>query len=52
MVEIRLAEAGDATRDTIEESIFSERFLIKRPLLRALVCVIQLLVYPGNWAST
>jgi MoxR-like ATPase len=36
MVEIRLAEAGGAGRDTIEESIFSERFLIKRPLLRAL----------------
>jgi MoxR-like ATPase len=36
MVEIRLAEAGGATRDSIEESIFSERFLIKRPLLRAL----------------
>jgi len=36
MVEIRLAEAGGATRDTMEESIFSERFLIKRPLLRAL----------------
>ena len=36
MVEIRLAEAGGAGRDRIEESIFSERFLIKRPLLRAL----------------
>ena len=41
MVEIRLAEAtgskeGGAARDTIEESIFSERFLIKRPLLQAL----------------
>ncbi|MGQ0676597.1 MAG: AAA family ATPase [Rhodospirillales bacterium] len=41
MVEIRLAEAvgsktGGAGRDAIEESIFSERFLIKRPLLRAL----------------
>ncbi|MCK6453966.1 MAG: MoxR family ATPase [Alphaproteobacteria bacterium] len=36
MVEIRLAEAGNASRETIEESIFSERFLIKRPLLRAL----------------
>jgi len=36
MVEIRLAEAGGAGRDSIEESIFSERFLIKRPLLRAL----------------
>jgi MoxR-like ATPase len=36
MVEIRLAEAGGAARETMEESIFSERFLIKRPLLRAL----------------
>jgi MoxR-like ATPase len=36
MVEIRLAEAGGAGRETMEESIFSERFLIKRPLLRAL----------------
>ena len=36
MVEIRLAEAGGAAREAIEESIFSERFLIKRPLLRAL----------------
>ena len=40
MVEIRLAEAGGAAgaagRATIEDSIFSERFLIKRPLLRAL----------------
>ncbi len=36
MVEIRLAEAESASRETVEESIFSERFLIKRPLLRAL----------------
>jgi MoxR-like ATPase len=36
MIEIRLAEAGGAGRETMEESIFSERFLIKRPLLRAL----------------
>ena len=37
MVEIRLAEAaGDRTRDSIEEDIFSEKFLIKRPLLQAL----------------
>ncbi|MCC6471312.1 MAG: MoxR family ATPase [Alphaproteobacteria bacterium] len=36
MVEIRLAEAGGKGRDAMEESIFSERFLVKRPLLRAL----------------
>ncbi len=36
MIEIRLAEAGKEGRDTVEEEIFSERFLIKRPLLQAL----------------
>ena len=37
MIEIRIAEAtGDRDRDRIEEGIFSERFLIKRPLLQAL----------------
>src|SRR5579872_3349563 len=36
MIEIRLAEAGDADRGEIESTIFSERFLIKRPLLQAL----------------
>jgi MoxR-like ATPase len=36
MIEIRLAEAGQQGRDTVEEEIFSERFLIKRPLLQAL----------------
>jgi MoxR-like ATPase len=36
MIEIRLAEAGQQGRDSVEEEIFSERFLIKRPLLRAL----------------
>jgi MoxR-like ATPase len=36
MIEIRLAEAGREGRDTVEEEIFSERFLIKRPLLQAL----------------
>jgi MoxR-like ATPase len=36
MVEIRLAEATGASRDTLEEEIFSERFLIRRPLLQAL----------------
>ena len=37
MVEIRLAEAtGERDRARIEEDLFSERFLIKRPLLTAL----------------
>ena len=37
MIEIRLAEAaGDRDRDTLTEDIFSERFLVKRPLLQAL----------------
>jgi MoxR-like ATPase len=36
MIEIRLAEAGDEDRAEIESTIFSERFLIKRPLLQAL----------------
>jgi MoxR-like ATPase len=37
MIEIRLAEAaGDSNRETLGADIFSERFLIKRPLLQAL----------------
>jgi MoxR-like ATPase len=37
MVEIRLAEAaGEANRDVLGGDIFTERFLIKRPLLQAL----------------
>src|SRR5258708_27352997 len=36
MIEIRLAEARDESRDTLDEEIFSERFLIRRPLLQAL----------------
>jgi MoxR-like ATPase len=36
MIEIRLAESGAESRDTVEEEIFSDRFLIKRPLLQAL----------------
>ena len=37
MIEIRLAEAsGDSNRETLGEDLFSERFLIKRPLLQAL----------------
>lgn len=37
MIEIRMAEAmGDRTHESLGEDIFSERFLIKRPLLQAL----------------
>jgi MoxR-like ATPase len=37
MVEIRLAEAaGDRNRDSLGSDIYSERFLIKRPLLQAI----------------
>src|SRR6266851_839935 len=36
MIQIRLAESGAESRDTVEEEIFSERFLIKRPLFQAL----------------
>ncbi|HEY3919234.1 MAG TPA: MoxR family ATPase [Stellaceae bacterium] len=36
MIEIRLAESGEESKDTVEEEIFSDRFLIKRPLLQAL----------------
>ena len=37
MIEIRIAEAvGDRDRAAIEEGIFTERFLIRRPLLQAL----------------
>ena len=37
MVEIRLAEAaGDRSRESLGSDIYSERFLIKRPLLQAL----------------
>src|SRR3954452_1045480 len=36
MIEIRLAEAGAESRETVEEEIFSEKFLIRRPLLQAL----------------
>src|SRR5262245_42922871 len=37
MIEIRLAEAtGGGSRDSLGSDIFSERFLIKRPLLQAL----------------
>ena len=37
MIDIRISEAtGDRDRERIEEGIFSERFLIKRPLLQAL----------------
>jgi MoxR-like ATPase len=36
MIEIRLAESGSESKDTVEEEIFTDRFLIKRPLLQAL----------------
>jgi MoxR-like ATPase len=36
MIEIRLAETGSESRDAVEQEIFSDRFLIKRPLLQAL----------------
>jgi MoxR-like ATPase len=37
MIEIRLAEAsGDTNREALGDDIFTEEFLIKRPLLRAL----------------
>jgi MoxR-like ATPase len=37
MVEIRVAEAaGDVDRDTLSKDIFTERFLVKRPILQAL----------------
>src|SRR5687767_15358600 len=37
MIEIRLAEAaGEKSKDKLAADIFSERFLIKRPLARAL----------------
>jgi MoxR-like ATPase len=41
MIEIRLAEAGDEDRAEIESNIFSDRFLIKRPLLQALAPEIE-----------
>jgi len=36
MIAIRLAEAADEGRETIEAEIFSRRFLIERPLMQAL----------------
>ena len=36
MIEIRLGEAAGSSRETMEDEIFSERFLIRRPLLQAL----------------
>jgi MoxR-like ATPase len=37
MIEIRIAEAsGKHNRDELEQGVFSERFLIKRPILQAL----------------
>jgi MoxR-like ATPase len=37
MLEIRLAEAAHEERDRIAKGLFTERFLIERPLLRALL---------------
>src|SRR2546428_3260054 len=36
MIEIRLAESQGASRDAVAKDIFSERFLVKRPLMQAL----------------
>ncbi|BBK36393.1 ATPase [Allostella sp. ATCC 35155] len=36
MIEIRLGEAAGSARETMEDEIFSDRFLIRRPLLQAL----------------
>jgi MoxR-like ATPase len=37
MIEIRLAEAaGEASREALAQDLFSERFLVRRPLLQAL----------------
>jgi MoxR-like ATPase len=37
MIDIRIAEAsGEEDRDKLEQDVFSDRFLIKRPLLQAL----------------
>jgi MoxR-like ATPase len=36
MIEIRLAETEGVSRDAVAKDIFSERFLIKRPLMQAL----------------
>lgn len=37
MIEIRMAEAeGGASREALAQDIFSERFLVRRPLMRAL----------------
>jgi MoxR-like ATPase len=37
MLEIRLAEATQESRATLDQELFSQRFLIQRPLLRALM---------------
>jgi MoxR-like ATPase len=40
MIEIRMAEAeGSASRENLAQDIFGERFLVRRPLLRALEAV-------------
>ena len=40
MIEIRMAEAeGEKSRESLAQDIFSDRFLVRRPLLRALQAV-------------
>ena len=40
MIEIRMAEAeGSASRENLAQDIFGERFLVRRPLLRALEAI-------------
>ncbi|ODN70656.1 Holliday junction ATP-dependent DNA helicase RuvB [Methylobrevis pamukkalensis] len=42
MIEIRLSEAsGDRDRTSVAEDVFSERFLVKRPILQALEPTIE-----------
>lgn len=36
MIEIRLGEAGSTSQETLRAEIFSDRFLLRRPILRAL----------------
>ena len=38
LLQIRLEEQGQASKDEIEQAIYSPRFLIKRPLLEAILC--------------
>src|SRR5438128_3291036 len=36
MLRIRMEEAGESSKEEIESAIFSERYLLKRPLLKAI----------------